>query len=125
METLLRYMSKGSWIVLAVILLWALAFLPIMSWQFLKENIWYKHGDLLGADQTKVQVDFLGWRVNDLIRQVAGSAIGLLAISFIHLSVRFERLKRRLEELERGIAPGGMLPASAAGVHRKGGMATL
>jgi len=67
----------------------------------------------MSADPTEVQVDFLGLRVNDLIRQVAGSALGLLAISFVHLSVRIERLKRRLEVLENRVPPEVMPPGDA------------
>jgi hypothetical protein len=112
-KTLLHYMSKGSWIVLAIILCWGFASLPIMSWHFLRGNVWHKGDALVSADPTKVEVDFLGLKVDDFISKAVGGSIGLLAISFVYLAVRFERLKRRLEVLESRVTPEVMHPGDA------------
>ena len=99
MKNPFRFMSKGSWAVVGVILLCG-AIVSVHSHQFQKGNVW-QEDRMEDATPRELEMDMQEIHVADFVTRATGAAFSALLIAFVYIAVRLERIKRRIQEAEK------------------------
>ena len=114
MKNPFRFMSKGSWIIVGVIVLTGLL-VSGHTHRFLKGNVW-KEGRIEDASPRELELDMEGLHVAHFVSRSARAALGALLIAFIYLAVRLRRQDDRIRQLrERALSQEREHDGGAAG----------
>lgn len=95
----LPYMSKGSWIIVGVIV--ACAFLiQLYAYHFRPADLF--EGQELGkVNEATLRTNMLAFNVSLFVVKCMGAAFGALLIAFIYTAVRLRRLEDRIAHMEQ------------------------
>ena len=103
MKNPFRFMSKGSWIVVGVIVLTELL-VAGQTRRFLKGNVW-KEGRTENASVRELELDMEALHVAHYVSRSVEAALTALLIAFIYLAVRLRRQDGRVRRLGQPVLP--------------------